>query len=81
MKKSMCDLCSGDAPDRPGIEYSEPWGITWKTSIEVHQAALRVSIIFSFVQRADGFAGPPDLCKSCQVQLLQKIIAGGLACH
>lgn len=82
MKKSMCDLCGGDAPDRPRIEYHEPWGTPWITSNEtIYQPELHVSISFSFTKRLDGFGGPPDLCTPCQVKLLQKIVAGGLTCH
>lgn len=77
MKKAFCDRCGSDTPHAGFIYYKEPIGEKEKGSWGASQPYISVSITFSFTNRADGFGGPPDLCESCQQDLLRRVLMPG----
>lgn len=75
MTKRFCDLCQSPALDETRVESHHKFE-EWQRSIPqgTEVCYIETAILFSFNQHKTGFGGPPDLCKSCRIQLIEEAL-------
>ena len=69
MQKRFCDFCEEALS-------SEPKKIELISETKVYcddKAKVTVSLITGFHNHSTGFGGPPDLCLSCMIELIDEI--------
>lgn len=85
MKRPFCDVCEkeivGISANPNGISARQPWN----TAPDIKAGKVPNIVVvahFTFVDHPAGFGGPPDLCRSCRIRLLNDLVVtqrvGGL---
>ena len=87
MTKKFCDRCEEPALPTPDTTYQEPYGMAYfgasPRSLPIagaepaptpQQCLIEAQLLFSFRHHSQGFGGPPDLCSSCRLVLVQKLL-------
>ena len=83
MTRKFCDICESPVSKEHPIKLILPIGEKYNGvralsgSMPATGIALQCKIVvtteFSFIDHKNGFGGPPDLCQSCQADLIRKL--------
>ena len=79
MTKKFCDRCEEPALPTPDTTYQEPYGLLIPgyalAAVTPQQCMIEVQLLFGFRHHAQGFGGPPDLCSSCRIVLVEHLLS------
>lgn len=73
MTKRFCDICGKESValgKRHKKKYGKEYESFRNVSCSVEQAFIEVTASFGFSNHETGFGGPPDLCTTCILYLL-----------
>ena len=71
MTKLLCDNCGAECAKLEQPQMVREPRIRFPAFDTM--AKFRVAVVFTLVEHSTGFGGPPDLCKTCQHDLIDAL--------
>lgn len=70
MTKNFCDLCGEPATGKEIVGISMPFP---KEVLSDKKARVQIRFSLGFQNHSTGFGGPPDVCESCLIDLVNAL--------